>query len=84
MCAIKTCVNLNAKSIRVATPILPTSVLEALDKVCDEVLYVQSMEHFVNIEHYYKELKPLESKMIEDILDKHLSYKRKDTTDEHQ
>ena len=82
MCAIKTCVNLGARSIRVATPILPTSVLESLDKVCDEVLYVQSVEHFVNIEHYYKELKPLEGKMIEEILDKHLSYKGKDTTDE--
>ena len=82
MCAIKTCVNLNAKSIRVATPILPTSVYESLNEVCDEVLCVQSVEHFVNVEHYYKELQPLESKVIEEILDKHLSYKRKDTNDE--
>ncbi len=77
LCAIKTCINLGARSVRVATPILPTSVCEELKQVCDDVLYVESIEHFVQVGHYYRELPPIDAKLIEEILQSSLQTQHK-------
>ena len=77
MCAIKTCISRHAKSIKIATPILPLVVKNALSEICDEVLCVQALENFVSIGHYYKDFEPIEPKAIETILNTHLHKKTK-------
>ncbi|WP_104578773.1 phosphoribosyltransferase [Helicobacter felis] len=55
--AIQTCMDKQAKSISVLTPILPKSVEENLSLICDNVVSVYRPDFFVSIEHHYK--KPL-------------------------
>lgn len=76
MCAIKTCISRHAKSIKIATPILPLVVKNTLSEICDEVLCVQALENFVSIGHYYKDFEPIEPKTIEEILNTHLNKKK--------
>lgn len=78
LCGIKTCVNLHARSVRIAVPILPTSLRMILNQVCDEVLYVEMIENFVSVGHYYKQLEPIPTKQVEQILDQCLQTNTKD------
>ena len=77
MCAIKTCINMHAKSIKIAVPIMSVAVKNVLSEICDEVLCVQALENFVSINHYYKDFEPIEPKTIESILNTHLNKKTK-------
>ncbi|WP_104749680.1 phosphoribosyltransferase [Helicobacter cynogastricus] len=63
--AIQTCMDKQAKSISVLTPILPKSVDEHLSLICDNVVSVYRPDFFVSIQHYYKKSVDLSPAEIE-------------------
>ncbi len=67
MAAMKTVINLKAKSISVATPILPTSSIKNIEAIADELFFIKELEHFVSIDFYYNELENLEFEDLEKI-----------------
>jgi putative phosphoribosyl transferase len=65
MACIKTVINQKVKSISVATPIISSASIEAIDAITDDLYYVKKLDHYIEAEYYYKELPNLE---FEDIL----------------
>jgi len=59
MACIKTAINLNAKSVSVAVPILPTASISTIESIADDLYYVKSLDHFIDIEFYYDELEEI-------------------------
>lgn len=64
MACIKTAVNLKAKSVTVATPILPSTSIQAIESIADDLYYVKKIDHFIAINFYYDILEDIK---IEDI-----------------
>lgn len=56
MACIKTAINLGARSVSVAIPILPTVSINTIESIADDLYYVKSLDHFIDIEFYYDEL----------------------------
>ena len=67
MACIKTAINLKAKSISVATPILPTGSIPSIESIADDLYYVKKLDHFVEIDFYYDSLEELSFEDIEKI-----------------
>ena len=67
MACIKTAINLKAKSISVATPILPTRSIPSIESIADDLYYVKKLDHFVEIDFYYDSLEELSFEDIEKI-----------------
>ena len=67
MACIKTAINLKAKSISVATPILPTASIPTIESIADDLYFVKKLEHFVEIDFYYDSLEELSFEYIEKI-----------------
>ncbi len=59
MACIKTAIHLGAKSVSVATPILPTASINTIESIADDLYYVKSLDHFINIDSYYNELEEI-------------------------
>lgn len=74
MCATKTAINLNAKSVAYATPVLPANVAIALEPVIDEVFSVFKVSNFVDVEFYYSKLKELSSEDVVEVIKNSKSY----------
>lgn len=53
MACIKTIINQKVKSISVATPILSTASIRAIDSITDDLYYIKSLDHFIEAEYYY-------------------------------
>lgn len=70
MCAIKTAFAQKAKAVYVAAPIMPTSVVEALDPLVDGIFCLQEIEDYVDTGYYYQEFEPVDEETIETILEK--------------
>ncbi len=56
MACIKTAITLGAKSVSVALPILPTASISTIESIADDLYYVKSLDHFINIDFYYDQL----------------------------
>ena len=56
MACIKTAINLGAKSVSVATPILPSASVQTIESIADDLYYVKSLDHFISIDFYYDQL----------------------------
>ena len=59
MACIKTIINLGAKSVSVAVPILPESIISDIEAIADDLYFVKSIPHFISINFYYKELEDI-------------------------
>ncbi|WP_294892098.1 MULTISPECIES: phosphoribosyltransferase [unclassified Sulfuricurvum] len=70
MCAIKTAFSQKAKAVYVAVPVMPSSVVEALDPIVDAVFCVHELDDYVDTKYYYQEFGAVEEEMIETILEK--------------
>jgi putative phosphoribosyl transferase len=57
MCAIKTAFAQKAKAVYVAAPIMPTSVVEALDPIVDGVFCLQEIDDYIDTGYYYQNLR---------------------------
>ena len=53
MACIKTIINQKVKSISVATTILSTASIKAIDSITDDLYYIKSLDHFIEAEYYY-------------------------------
>lgn len=67
MACIKTAINLKAKSISVATPILPTASIPTIESIADDLYYIKNLDHFVAINFYYDSLEDVTFEDIEKI-----------------
>lgn len=76
MCAIKTAFAQKAKAVYVAVPVMPSSVVEALDPIVDSVFCLQEIDDYVDTKCYYQEFEPVEDEMIETILEKRYEVQR--------
>lgn len=67
MACIKTAINLKAKSISVATPILPTASIPTIESIADDLYFVKKLDHFIAINFYYDSLDDVSFEDIEKI-----------------
>ncbi|MDD2291839.1 MAG: phosphoribosyltransferase family protein [Aliarcobacter sp.] len=67
MACIKTAINLKAKSISVATPILPTASIPTIESIADDLYFIKKLDHFVTINFYYDSLDDVSFEDIEKI-----------------
>ena len=67
MACIKTAINLKAKSISVATPILPTASIPTIESIADDLYYIKKLDHFVAINFYYDSLDDVSFEDLEKI-----------------
>ena len=67
MSCIKTIINQKVKSVSVATPILSTASITAIDSITDDLYYIKKLDHFIEAEHYYDSLEDLTFEDIERI-----------------
>ena len=65
MACIKTAINLKAKSISVATPVLPSASIPTIDSIADDLYFVKKLDHFVSINFYYDSLEDVSFEDIE-------------------
>ncbi len=56
MACIKTAINLGAKSVSVAVPILPDVSAPIIESIADDLYFVKKLQHFIVIDFYYEEL----------------------------
>lgn len=70
MACIKTAINLGAKSVSVAIPILPNASIQTIESIADDLYYVESLDHFIAIDYYYNELDEVSFEDIKNIKDK--------------
>jgi putative phosphoribosyl transferase len=56
MSCIKTVLNQGAKSVCVAVPILPKSIVLDIESIADDLYFCDAIDHFVSIDFYYKNL----------------------------
>ncbi|RDU59562.1 hypothetical protein [Helicobacter marmotae] len=66
--AMKTCMNMKAKSLCAIAPIMPKDIYEVLSEVCDEVCCPYVVEDYVSSAHYFPNLTPLDDERFEEIL----------------
>lgn len=76
MCAIKTAFAQKAKAVYVAAPIMPSSVVEALDPIVDGVFCLHEIDDYIDTKCYYQEFEPVEDETIETILEKRYEVQR--------
>ncbi len=67
MATIKTVINLKAKSVSIATPILATSSIKDIESIADDLFYVKDLEHFVSVSFYYEDFENLKFEDLEKI-----------------
>lgn len=67
MACIKTAINLGAKSVSVATPILPSASIQTIESIADDLYYIKKLDHFIAINFYYDTLEDIEFEDIENI-----------------
>lgn len=60
MACIKTAINLQAKSVSVAVPVIPDAIINDIESIADDLYFVYKLPHFVSIKSYYKELPTIE------------------------
>lgn len=67
MACIKTAITLGAKSVSVATPILPSVSVQTIESIADDLYYVEKLDHFIGIDFYYDTLEEIEFEDIKKI-----------------
>ncbi|HJE02403.1 phosphoribosyltransferase family protein [Aliarcobacter thereius] len=67
MACIKTIINQGVKSISVATPLLSTASIQAIDAITDDLYYVKKLDHYIEADFYYDSLEKLSFEDIEEL-----------------
>lgn len=67
MACIKSAIKLGAKSISVATPVIPTASIPTIESIADDLYYIKKLDHFISINFYYDTLEEIKFKDIETI-----------------
>lgn len=66
--AIKTILKMSPKAIYVAAPILPIEVIDSIDPLVDQILYIDDIENFTQTSCYYEEFEEVKDDTISGIL----------------
>ncbi len=72
MTALKTILVQKPKAVYIATPVLPSDVLELLETFVDDIFFVHDIDDYVETSLYYKNLQEVDDEKIEKILSKDL------------
>ncbi|MEA3491876.1 MAG: phosphoribosyltransferase family protein [Campylobacterota bacterium] len=82
--ALKSMIEMNARSIYVAAPVLDYAVYDNLQGICDGVFCPHRIRDYISIEYYYEELDKLDFESLERIIDENgiTDYKEKEDIDE--
>ena len=67
MACIKTAINLGAKSVSVAIPVLPNASIKTIESIADDLYYLESLDHFISIDYYYNEFDEVTFEEIKNI-----------------
>ena len=78
LCAIKSLINLGAKSIILAVGIIPSNIYDNLNRKVDSIYFVKKEDDFVDKDHYFKIVEDYDEELIKYILDKSNNFRRKD------
>ncbi|MGP1450826.1 MAG: phosphoribosyltransferase [Wolinella sp.] len=70
--SVKACITQQAKSVSVASPVMPYDVAMLLEEITDEIYCVLKPQHFVDVETYYDEIEPVDEGVMERILSESL------------
>lgn len=73
LACVKTAINLKAKSVSFATPVLPYDVAERVDEVLDDLYYIYKPLDFVSVAHYYEEKEAVDPKDIDNVLQEYIT-----------
>lgn len=68
MSAVKTVLQMNPKAVYVATPMIPSNVLELLEPLVDEVYYGHSLRDYIETKCYYEDFETVSDEEIEFLL----------------
>lgn len=66
--AMKTCMNMKAKSLCVIAPVMPKSIYDFLCEICDDVCCPYPLENYVGTSHYFPHLNVLDDEAFEEAL----------------
>lgn len=66
--AIKTCMNMKAKSLCVVAPVMPKSIYDFLCEICDDVCCPYPLENYVTTLHYFPHLNVIDDEAFEEAL----------------
>jgi len=69
MTALKTILSQKPKAVYIATPVLPSDVLELLEPFTDDLYYLYNIDDYVNTELYYEEFETIDDDEIERLLE---------------
>ncbi len=69
MVCIKTLINLEARSIVYATPLMPLNIVPYLNTLVDSIFCVKKIANFVDVDFYYKDKISPSSEAIMSILE---------------
>ena len=68
MTALKTILAMKPKAVYIATPVLPTDILELLEPFADDVFFLYNINDYVETALYYEELSNVEEEKIEKLI----------------
>ncbi|MEA1914537.1 MAG: phosphoribosyltransferase family protein [Campylobacterota bacterium] len=70
MACIKTAITLDAKSVCVAVPIIPTATVGDIESIADDLYCPHILDHFISIDSYYDQLNEINFDEVKKILQK--------------
>ncbi len=76
MTSIKTAIAMRAKTIAIATPVIPLNLVAIFESVADEIYTVYKLANFVNTKFYYEELEYPAFDEVLSILDKNNKFRK--------
>jgi len=76
MTALKTILAQKPKAVYIATPVLPSDVLELLETFVDDIFFLYDIDDYVETTLYYENLETMDDEKIEEILNKDLKDNR--------
>ena len=69
MTALKTILVQEPKAVYIAVPVIPSDVLEELERFVDDIFFIHEIDDYVETSLYYKELEKIEDETIEKLLE---------------
>ncbi len=69
LCALKSMINLDAKKVSLALPLIPDDLFYSLDLKLDKIYAKHIIENFISTEYYYQILEKFPKKVIQYILE---------------
>lgn len=76
MASIKTAIAMKAKTIAIASPVMPLNLIPIFESVADEVYAVNKLSNFVDTKFYYEELSEPSFDEVLNVLNKNIKFRK--------